>query len=67
MLEFWTAAGVAATVMGFLAAVVYRYGRLSARVEAIEEWRHEVRLDMREIREGLRSIERFFANPDARK
>jgi hypothetical protein len=40
----------------FLANVIYRTGHLSARVEALEVWRANVRNDMHEISDKLEVI-----------
>lgn len=40
----------------FLAAIIYRSGHLSARVEELEKWRSGMRADMHEISEKITNI-----------
>ena len=40
----------------FLAGVIYKMGHHSARLESLEEWRSNIRLDMHEISDKLEAI-----------
>ncbi len=48
--------GLLITFSTFLATVIYRSGHLSARVEELERWRGNLRLDMHEISEKLEGL-----------
>lgn len=44
------------TLAIFAAGVIYHSGRLSVRVEHLEEWRREVGDELRHMSEGIASI-----------
>lgn len=52
----WTAIGVLLTFSMFLANVIYKMGHLSARLEAIESWRIDVRKDLHEVSNKMENI-----------
>lgn len=41
----------------FAAGVIYHSGRLSARVDALELWRSEIRADLAKLLEGIHRLE----------
>lgn len=41
------------TVAIFLAGIIFAAGRLTSRVESLEDWRGEVKGDLHRIRDGI--------------
>lgn len=58
--------GVVVTVLIFLGGLVFQVGRLSHRVESIEEWRREAALDIKAIRSIADRIDAVLNREDAR-
>jgi hypothetical protein len=52
----WPALAVIVTMFIALVQVVFKTGHLSARVEALEQWRGLVRGDMHEVSESLQTL-----------
>lgn len=42
----------------FLLGVTFRMGHHSARIEALEKWRDNIRLDMHEISDAIQELDR---------
>lgn len=57
--QFWDAATLIAVAL-FIVGIVYHAGRLSSRVERLEDWRSEVRDDLKTIRTVTDSIAANF-------
>jgi hypothetical protein len=51
---------VAVTLTLFAAGVIFAGGRLSARVDALERWRDEMRGEFRELRGGIDDVKRLI-------
>lgn len=47
------------TIAIFMIGVIFHSGRLSARVDKLEEWRTEAREETHQIFEALRRLERL--------
>jgi hypothetical protein len=52
--------GIGVTVAIFLLGVTYQCGRLSARVESLEQWRARMDTALDNVHNGLRSIEQLI-------
>ena len=48
---------LSATLGITLAGVIYQGGRLAARVETLESWRGEMKLELNAIHDGIRRVE----------
>ncbi len=63
--------GATVTLAIFLSGVIFKMGQHSARLESLEEWRSNIRLDMHEISDELKAISiqitRLAAIVDRRK
>jgi len=57
----WTD-GALITLALFLAGVIFKMGHHSARLESLEEWRRNIRLDMHEISEKLDGLTKDIDN-----
>ena len=53
MIAFWTIAGVAVPILIFVLTVTFSLGRHAARLQALEEWRTNVRGDLHEVSEQI--------------
>lgn len=54
--------GVIVTLTLFVAGCIFQAGKLTARVEALEQWRSEQREQMNQIFEAIRALERLIRN-----
>lgn len=54
--------GTIVTVAIFFAGVIYKMGQHSSRLESLEEWRRNIRIDMHEISEELKKISSQVSN-----
>lgn len=52
----YTAIGILLTLSIFLAQIIFKTGHISARVEEIERWRINIRTDMHEISEEIKTM-----------
>lgn len=52
----WPALAVILSFGSSLAFVIYKTGQVTARVEAIEQWRLRVRNDMHEVSEAVQGL-----------
>ena len=52
----YTLIGILVTLAIFFAGVIYKMGQHSSRLESLEEWRKNIRLDMHEISDQLKDI-----------
>lgn len=50
----------ATTLVSFIAGLVYSAGRLTQRVVALEQWRHEVRDELRDIKDGIEDVKKMI-------
>lgn len=41
----------------FMAGVIYQLGRFAARLEALESWRTDIKVELNQIYQALRHIE----------
>ena len=48
--------GATVTLALFLMGVIFKMGHHSARLESLEAWRNNIRLDMHEISDELKAI-----------
>lgn len=53
-------AGLLMTLIGLMVAGIYNAGRLSVRVEMLEQWRTEMRADMNVIYTELRNLSKLI-------
>ena len=60
------AIAVGCTVVGALAVLAYHSGRLSVRVEQLEQWRIEMRSDTAEMRRALHELKECIVNGGSR-
>lgn len=58
----YTLLAILVTVAIFFAGVIYKMGRHSSRLEALEKWRDNVRLDMHEISDKLDKLSLQIGN-----
>lgn len=56
--------GTAVTLGIFVVGLVYNSGQLTQRLKALEDWRKELREDMRELNGKLDRIERLIRGED---
>ena len=52
----YTIIGILLTFSIFLSNVIFKTGHISARVEALEKWRIDIRNDMHEISDELKNM-----------
>jgi hypothetical protein len=45
------------TVLVFIGGLVFHAGKLTARVDALEEWEHEARVDIKDVLTTVARIE----------
>lgn len=55
---------VTVTIAIFMIGVIFQAGRLSVRVEKLEEWRLELMTELKGIRSALRKIENAVASAE---
>ena len=60
-----SALAVGCTVIGALALLAYQSGRLSVRVEQLEQWRGEMRSDMSELRVAIGELKDLIVHGGA--
>lgn len=53
---------VSVTVLLAVLGLFFRAGRIDARVESLESWRKDVRMDMHEISEMIETLGKQFTN-----
>jgi len=56
--------GLLVTVIGAALGVAYQTGRLSVRVEKLEEWRAEIRAELGEIKAGVYRLENLITGEE---
>lgn len=54
--------GILLTIATLIANVTYRSGHLSARIEELERWRKDIRVDMHEISEKMEEMTVSFTH-----
>lgn len=52
------------TIALFMITVIFHTGRLTARVEHLEEWRKEFLTEFHEIRNGIARLERLITGEE---